>query len=189
MNELAPIDVDRGHALAKFDRLSRELARPLPLDRAADVERELSELEDYARSAGLFRPEESLEFRLGRFLARWRLGEALAPMERGAGPGRGKKDVSMETSFRALLKEIRVARKAALQAQRVACLPFEEFGKFCLKARKVLGEIDLDPGLSRDRDESALRARRPQRNGRRLHSPCAPQKGASLAPKWDTQHA
>jgi hypothetical protein len=74
MNELAPIDVERGHALAKFERLSRILAHPLSLDQAADVERELSLLEYYARSAGLFRPEESLEFRLGRFLARWRLG-------------------------------------------------------------------------------------------------------------------
>jgi hypothetical protein len=61
-------------------------------------------IDDCARSAGLFRPEESLEFRLLRFLARWRLGEALAPMERGTGPGRGKKDVSVETSFPALLE-------------------------------------------------------------------------------------
>ena len=60
-------------------------------ERAAEVERRLSAIEDYARSAGLFRPEETLEFRLSQFLARWRLGEALAPMERSGGPGRGKK--------------------------------------------------------------------------------------------------
>lgn len=136
MNELASVDVDRQRALAQFEIISRELAQPVSVERAAEADRLSSMLEDYARSAGLFRPEESLEFRLLRFLARWRLGEALAPMERSAGPGRGKKDVSQETSFSALLKAISVARKAALQAQRVACLPFAEFDKFCAKARK-----------------------------------------------------
>jgi hypothetical protein len=48
----------------------------------------------------MFRPQETLEFRLSQFLARWRLGEALTPTERWTGPGCGKKDVSIETSFR-----------------------------------------------------------------------------------------
>lgn len=137
MNELAPFDVDRRSALAKFETLSRELAHPLPIDRAVNVERELGRLEEDARAAGLFRPEETLEMRLSRFLARWRLGEALAPMDRSGGPGRGKKGVSVETSFRALLDQLSVAAKAALQAQRVACLPFKELEKFCASARKA----------------------------------------------------
>ena len=77
----------------------------------APGERKLSMREDYARRTGLFRP---LEMRLSRFLARWRLGEAFAPMERGAGPGRGKKDVSAETSFRGLLDRSGVDKKFVL---------------------------------------------------------------------------
>lgn len=83
---IAPHDAERARYLAQFEALSRELGTPLRVDRAAEVERNLSLLEDYARAAGLFRPEETLEFRLSQFLARWRLGEALAPMERGT-PG------------------------------------------------------------------------------------------------------
>jgi N6-adenosine-specific RNA methylase IME4 len=143
---LAPIDVQRQQCLAQFEALSRELANPLPVDRAAEVEKGLGRLEDYARSAGLFRPEESLEFRLGRFMARWRLGEALSPMERGT-PG-PKSHVSRETqlTFRSLLKDIKVDPKAAMEAQRVACLPFAEFEKFCASARKA-GDAPTFEGL------------------------------------------
>jgi N6-adenosine-specific RNA methylase IME4 len=137
MNKLAPVDVNRQRSLARFEALSSELAAPLPVDRAAQVELELSMLEDVARRAGLFRPEETLEFRLTRFMARWRLGEALAPMDRSGGPGRGKKDSARPDSFMALLKELNVAWDAAQEAQRIACLPFNEFEKFCNRARKL----------------------------------------------------
>ena len=133
---IAPIDEERARYLVQFETLSRELTTPLPVDRAAEIERTLSLLEDYARRAGLFRPEETLEFRLGRFVARWRLGEALVPMERGTGPGRGKKDVTALTSFRTLLEQIKVDPQSALEAQRVACLPQSELEKFCNRARK-----------------------------------------------------
>jgi N6-adenosine-specific RNA methylase IME4 len=129
-------DEQRQQWLTRFDALSRELTNPLPVDRAAEVERNLSLLEDYARSAGLFRPEEELEFRLGRFIARWRLGEALASIERGAGPGRGKKGFDSSKSFMKLIDELRVAKDAAIAAQRIACLPLPELDKFCNVARK-----------------------------------------------------
>jgi hypothetical protein len=53
MTELLPIEAERNRSLAKFTRLSRELASPLPVDRVASIERELTALEDYARAAGL----------------------------------------------------------------------------------------------------------------------------------------
>ena len=100
-----------------------------------EIERNLSLLEDYAHAAGLFRPEEQLEFRLGRFIARWRLGEALASIERRPKGGR-RKTVSTEMVLKEVLDEIRVTPKAALEAQRVACLPLHELEKFCMAARK-----------------------------------------------------
>jgi hypothetical protein len=150
---IASLDEERARYLIQFEALSRELAAPLLIDRAAEIERKLSMVEEIARRSGLFRPEETLEFRLSRFLARWRLGEALAPMERSGGPGRGKKDVSGLTSFRALLTEIRVDPDSAMNAQRVACLPFPELEKFCNWARKAgdaptFDELLRYPGLT-----------------------------------------
>jgi hypothetical protein len=116
------------NALTSF----RALLEQIKVDKQAAVEAQ--------RVACLFRPEETLEFRLKRFLARWRLGEALAPMERGT-PG-PKSYVSRETqlSFRSLLKDIKVDPKSAMEAQRVSCLPFPELEKFCNVARWRLGE-------------------------------------------------
>jgi N6-adenosine-specific RNA methylase IME4 len=137
MNKLAPVDVDRQRSLAKFESLTGELAAPLPVDRAAQVELELSMLEDVARRAGLFRPEETLEIRLGRFLARWRLGEALAPMERGTPGPKGSVSAETQLGFRSLLAELGVDKSRAVEAQRVACLPFRELERFCGSARKA----------------------------------------------------
>jgi hypothetical protein len=48
--------LDAGEIWPEMQRkdVARELANPLPVDRAAEVERTLSVLEDYARRAGLF---------------------------------------------------------------------------------------------------------------------------------------
>ena len=60
----------------------------------------------------------------------YRLGEALAPMER-ATPG-PKSYVSPKTQlgFRSLLNDIGVEKSRAVEAQRDACLTFGEFEKF-----------------------------------------------------------
>ena len=62
----------------------------------------------------------------GRVIARWRLGEALASIERRPEGGRPSKTVSALTVFRRLLGEIKVDPQSAMEAQRVACLPFRE---------------------------------------------------------------
>ena len=54
--------------------------------------------------------------------ARWKLGRVLAKMERGHGPGRGKKKVPNDPSFIGFLKEIGLDKKAAIIAQRIGAL-------------------------------------------------------------------
>lgn len=55
-----------------------------------------------------------------RMRARWRLGQLLSKMERGTGPGRGKKMSQSETSFRAYLKKtLKLDKARAQEAQRI----------------------------------------------------------------------
>jgi len=59
-------------------------------------------------------------------LARWKLGQALAKIERKAGPGRGKKMSQDATSFRAQLAAWGIDKDAASRAQRIGTLPDAE---------------------------------------------------------------
>jgi hypothetical protein len=94
-----------------------------------------------------------MEFRLGRFAAWWRLGEALSKVGRGTGPGRGKKGVSALTSFREVLERLKIDPDSAMNAQRIACLPPEELEAFCASKREssdlpTFGEEPPGRGLS-----------------------------------------
>ena len=59
-------------------------------------------------------------------MMRWHLGERSAKVERGHGPGRGKKDSTAVQSFIATLKRLGVEHPRAVDAQRIACLLSEE---------------------------------------------------------------
>ncbi|WP_246175653.1 MT-A70 family methyltransferase [Bradyrhizobium paxllaeri] len=59
----------------------------------------------------------------------------LAEVERGTGPGRGKKVSGLSTSFRAFLKKIGLQKDTALEAQRIGTLPDPELIKAFERAR------------------------------------------------------
>jgi hypothetical protein len=63
-----------------------------------------------------------IEFRLRGFASRWRLGEALAKIERAPGRSAGKKELSQKFLSRQPWRES-VYTKAAIEAQRTACWP------------------------------------------------------------------
>jgi len=52
--------------------------------------------------------------------ARWKLGQALAGMERGKAPGKGK---MASTSLTAFLARIKLTKQTAMAAQRIGTLP------------------------------------------------------------------
>src|SRR5580700_1744246 len=64
-----------------------------------------------------------------RMRVRWRLGQVLAKIERGAGPGRGKKNDHAGQSFMALLKRLGLPNTDAVRAQRIGALPESELEK------------------------------------------------------------
>ena len=111
--------------VSPFSFLARKLLPcRSPLERVAAIENELDLLEQYARYTGLFRHPEMMEFRIGRFVSRWRLGAALAKVERGNSPGRGGyKDFPAGKSFLVLIDKLGVDKNRAQEAQRIACLP------------------------------------------------------------------
>jgi hypothetical protein len=69
--------------------------------------------------------------------ARWKLGQLLAVVERGAGPGRGKKVVQAGPSFIAYLKTLDLPKTDALRAQRIGLLPEAELDKVLAAARSI----------------------------------------------------
>ena len=58
-----------------------------------------------------------------RMWAFWKLGRLLAKVERGHGPGRGKKIPTPSESFLGFLKEIKLAWDGARERQRVGEMP------------------------------------------------------------------
>jgi hypothetical protein len=72
-----------------------------------------------------------------RMFARWKLGLLLAAMERGAGPGRGKKIQGKSESFMATLKAIGLPWDAAQEAQRIGTLPEPELQAALAEAREL----------------------------------------------------
>ena len=55
--------------------------------------------------------------------ARAKLGRLLEKVERGTGPGRGKKNAQSGQSFLAYLRELGLERKRADEVQRIAAIP------------------------------------------------------------------
>ena len=58
-----------------------------------------------------------------RMYARWKLGRALEKIERGAGPGRGKKSSHDAKSFMAYTSALGLNKDAISRAQRIGTLP------------------------------------------------------------------
>jgi N6-adenosine-specific RNA methylase IME4 len=137
LTEAQPTDERRTKALSRFEEYMRELALSPPLERVAALDKELDLIEQYARDTGLFRDHEMLEFRIGRLVTRWRLGERLAKVMRkgGPGPGRGKKGTKGLVGFATLIDQLKITDPIAVEAQRIACLPPLELEAFCARAR------------------------------------------------------
>jgi N6-adenosine-specific RNA methylase IME4 len=112
------------------------------------VERDLDSFETLMKNSGLYTPDELREINETRMRARYRLGALLAKVERGAGPGRGKKMSRPETSFREYLKEIKLDKARAQEAQRIAAMPPKEFEK-ALVANHKAGVLNSVGGLVR----------------------------------------
>jgi N6-adenosine-specific RNA methylase IME4 len=146
----AALTEQRQKSLARFEGHMRELAVSPPLERIAAIDRELNLIEQYARDTGLFRDHEMLEFRIGRLVTRWHLGERLAKVERAQGH---RNDIvgSPTKSLRAILERIKIDIHDGHDAQRIACLPPQELEAFCVSAREeAAGQLPTFAELLRE---------------------------------------
>jgi hypothetical protein len=117
-----PVDVDD---------LQRALDAAIDAPEILAIESKLDAAERLMRDSGLFTDDEIRPINETRMRARWKLGRALADVDRGHGPGRGKKMLSASTSFRAFLNSLnpKLDVRTALEAQRIGALPENELEK------------------------------------------------------------
>lgn len=83
---------------------------------------------------GLYSIEDMRPINETRMAARWKLGKALAQVERLPG-GRGKNTSGDQKSFSGLLKALDLDKSAAMEAQRIGCMPDEEMARAFDQAR------------------------------------------------------
>jgi hypothetical protein len=74
-------------------------------------------------ATGMFNVEDRRPVNEARIKARAKLGRLLEKIERGAGPGRGKKNAQAGQSFIDYLKKHGIERKRADEVQRIAAIP------------------------------------------------------------------
>jgi N6-adenosine-specific RNA methylase IME4 len=131
------------NALAKMDLVvpERPPAPIIPVDdirgalEAASAPAEIIEIsakldafEQYMHDCGLYSVEDMRPINETRMRARWKLGRALAEVQRDSGPGRGniEKKLSGFTSF---LADLGMTKPTAQAAQRIGTLPANELAK------------------------------------------------------------
>jgi MT-A70 len=126
--------------------VERRIAAAKDPAEALAVQRDLDTFETMMKNSGLYTPDELREINESRMRARYRLGGLLVKVERGAGPGRGKKISQAGKSFMEYLKEIELDKNRAQEAQRIATMPPKEFEK-ALVANHKAGVLNSVKGL------------------------------------------
>src|SRR4051812_40741720 len=126
MNDLAPISSGRKLPTIDIDGMSRALRAADDAKQVIVIERQLDLLEQHMRDSGLYPPAQVREVNELRMRARWRLGQLLAAITRGTGPGRGKKNHQAGESFMVRLRALDLAFTDAMRAQRIGTLPEPE---------------------------------------------------------------
>ena len=114
-----------------------DCAKAVELLAMADTLEEAMANAGYRRNTEALRPVNEI-----RFEARWKLGQLLAKLERGSGPGRGKKMSQSATSFRAYLKEIGLQKDRASECQRIGAIPDEPKLKKAFEERAREGVLN-----------------------------------------------
>jgi N6-adenosine-specific RNA methylase IME4 len=123
--------------IAKIDLISRELIAADTPEQVIEIEAKIEAIEAYVKKAGLFSGMETMRpINEARMRARWKLGQLLSKLERGSGPGRGKKIPGPRQSFLEVLKRLALGKTCAQEAQRIGSLPEAELAKAFGEARE-----------------------------------------------------
>jgi hypothetical protein len=117
---------DKNNALVILTEFERRLATCTTLGAAKALRDEAEALRHYARVAGKGVQAQN-RCAAARFLAERRLGEMLAAMPRGHGPGRGKRNAVGDKSFLKTLEAAGLIYRNARWWQWMALVPEAEF--------------------------------------------------------------
>jgi N6-adenosine-specific RNA methylase IME4 len=116
--------------------LRKQLRVTTSINEILDISAKADGLEEYMEACGFYSLEDMRPVNETRMEARWFLGKALAQIERGTGPGRGKKISGSEKSFLAVIREAGLDKNRAVDAQRLATLPEAELERAFAAAHK-----------------------------------------------------
>jgi len=102
------------------------------------------------RDAGLYSRDQIRVINETRMWAFWKLGKLLAKVDRGSGPGRGKKVDVLHPSFRAFIAALDppLDGNRAKEHQRIGTMPQREMEKAIAQAHKVDEDLTIS-GLLR----------------------------------------
>jgi hypothetical protein len=84
---------------------------------------------------GLYSVEDMRPINETRMAARWKLGKALAAVERGKPGPVGKDNRVAHAYLKTLLAELKLDKTVARDAQRIGCMPDEEMARAFEQAR------------------------------------------------------
>lgn len=123
-------------SLSQFDQRLAVAGTPAE---AAQLARDMRGLQLIARDA-LKDRQASLLALVAYARAARKAGEMLAEVPRGAGPGRGKKDVRLSDTFSEAVAEANLSRDTAHRWQQLAKVPTRDFESWCEKVQA--GEVE-----------------------------------------------
>jgi hypothetical protein len=113
-----------------------------------EINAKLDAFEHYMHDCGLYSVEDMRPINETRMAARWKLGKALAAVQRARGNNQyaSRSATSEHRGYRALLESLKLDIKLGLMAQRIGCMPDEEmaaaFGQAKAEARLLhYGEL------------------------------------------------
>jgi hypothetical protein len=109
-----------------IDDIRRALAAATDPFVIKEINAKADAFEQYMHDCGLYSIEDMRPINETRMLARWKLGRALAKMERATAPGKGKMALNSLTSF---LDNIGLTKPTTLSAQRIGALPEDQLPK------------------------------------------------------------
>ena len=127
--------------LTKPEAVKKAVLKAKTPEQIIELEAKIDAMERLMRKSGLYALDKIRPLNEARMLARWRLGQMLAQIERkaGPGPGRGKKGVGFRhpLTFLAVVEKLRLSRDRAVQAQRIGTLPRDELMREFSRSAKL----------------------------------------------------
>jgi hypothetical protein len=122
----------------KIDELQHALDAATDPAEIKEIEDKLGAIEQYMKNTGLYTFDEMFPVNVAKVKARWKLGRALAAVERGRGErtdltsGEGRP----KSNFKAFVQRLDLNPTTAKEAQRIGAMPDEEREKVCALAQK-----------------------------------------------------